>query len=67
MRFYKIPKSISAEQSKENFLRNVPQTVFDTMLTDAGGTIHQGVQLFAERVYKVDPEAAIDGVRSGGV
>jgi hypothetical protein len=28
MTFYRIPKSISAEQSKENFLRNVPQAVF---------------------------------------
>ncbi|KAJ1411996.1 hypothetical protein B484DRAFT_455491 [Ochromonadaceae sp. CCMP2298] len=64
--FYKMPKSISAEQSKENFLRNVPQAVFEAMLADAGGSVGQGVELFVERMYKIDAGAAVAGVRSGG-
>jgi hypothetical protein len=66
LRFFKIPKSISPEQSKENFLRNVPQTAFETMLADAGGTLSQGVELFVERLYKVDAVAAVAGLKSGG-
>jgi hypothetical protein len=64
--FYKIPKRLGGtEQSKENFLRNIPQSVFETMLADAGGTVSQGVELFVERLYKIDGDAALAGMRSG--
>jgi hypothetical protein len=66
MTFYRIPKSLSAEQSKKNFLRNVPQAVFETMLADAGGAVGEGVELFVERLFKIDAGAVVAGVRSGG-
>jgi hypothetical protein len=36
------------------------------MLADVGGSVGQGVDLFVERLYKIDAGAAVAGVRSGG-